>query len=142
MLWIWGKYVLSWIWEWHIISLMNLYPLWNMHTNSKCGDWISNWIKLSIKSPKVVTNVRILMNSPIFSTSKTCASDLKTKLKKKVVLWILGQTHFEKILSSFLNLNLNKKYTSGERRKEMHVHVDGKENGKVLSYIKIKYGWH
>ena len=30
-------------------------------------------------------------------------------------------------------------YTSGERRKETHVHIGGKENDKVLSYIKIKH---
>ena len=34
---------------------------------------------------------------------------------------------------------LFEEYTSDERSKEMHVHIDGKENGRILSYIKIKH---
>jgi hypothetical protein len=28
---------------------------------------------------------------------------------------------------------------SSERSKEMHVHIDGKENEKILSYIKVNH---
>jgi hypothetical protein len=28
---------------------------------------------------------------------------------------------------------------AGERGKEMHVHIGGKENEKILSHIKIKH---
>jgi hypothetical protein len=30
-------------------------------------------------------------------------------------------------------------YTSGERSKEVHVHIGGKENKKIVTYIKIQH---
>ena len=58
------------------------------------------------------------------------------KVGRKVVLLYFGQNSFEKFLSSFLGFILFEEHTSGERNKETHVHIDGNENEKILSYIK------
>ena len=50
-----------------------------------------------------------------------------------------GTNNFEIFLNSFLSLILFGECTSGERSEEMHVHIHGKENEKILSYIKIKH---
>lgn len=39
----------------------------------------------------------------------------------------------------FLNFVVFEDYMSGERSKEMHMHIDGKENEKILSHMKIKH---
>jgi hypothetical protein len=49
------------------------------------------------------------------------------------------QNSFDKFLNSFLGLILFEEHTSGERNKETHVHIDGNENEKILSYIKKKH---
>lgn len=39
----------------------------------------------------------------------------------------------------FLNFIVFEDYMTGERSKEMHMHIDGKENEKIPSHMKIKY---
>ena len=79
------------------------------------------------------------MGSSIFATSNTRVNNLKINLGREVFCSILGHQNFEKILSSFLSLIPFEEYTSSERSKEMHVHIDSKENEKILGYIKIKH---
>lgn len=80
------------------------------------------------------------MESPVFATSNTYVSYLKIKVGRKCVLHYFGEKSLRKSLSSFLIVILFEEYTSGERRKEMHVHIDGKEIEKILSHIKIRVG--
>ena len=49
-----------------------------------------------------------------------------------------GTKTFRKLWVFYLSLILFGEYTNGEGSKEVHVHVGGKENEKIFSYIKIK----
>ena len=52
---------------------------------------------------------------------------------------ILGQQNVEEILSSFVSLILLELCMSGEKSREMHVHIGGEENENILDCIEIKH---
>ena len=76
------------------------------------------------------------MESPIFATSNTCVRHLELKLGREVVLPYFGTKKLRETLKVGYCLRSTQ---SGERSKEMHVHIDGKKNEKILNYIKIKH---
>ena len=96
-------------------------------------------LELNKKSPKVGIKSS-LMESPTFVTSNTCLSNLQLKSGREVVFLYFGTKKIEAILSFlFLSFIQFEEHTSGERGKEMHVHIGGKENEKILSHVKIKH---
>jgi hypothetical protein len=64
-------------------------------------------------------------------------------LCKYFVVDLMGVLHIESGIAMldnhFSSLILFEEYTSGVRSKEMHVHIDDKENEKILNYIKLKH---
>lgn len=84
-------------------------------------------LELTVKSPKKKGDYpKCLKESFIFATPNTCISDLTKDPGRAIVLsWVwfyIGE------------------FTSGERSKEMLVHIDDNDNNneKILSYIQVK----
>jgi hypothetical protein len=95
--------------------------------------WIHDSVEFTDKSPKVGTNSSFLMESQSIATFNTCVSNLKIKWGRKSLCSILAQMFFWETLRSLI---LFDEYTRGERSEEMYVHICGKENEKILSYIR------
>lgn len=64
----------------------------------------------------------------------------KNKSREEMRSALFWGKRFEKSLSSLLIVIQFEEYKSGERSKEMHVHIDDKEIEKILRYIKIRVG--
>ena len=86
------------------------------------------------------TNLSFWKELPIFATSNTCVSDLQIKLGRETVSVYFGTTKLrENNQILFLRFNLSRKYISGERSKEMHVHISDKTNENISRHVELKH---
>jgi hypothetical protein len=94
-------------------------------------------LKLIKTSQKVQTHPSSLTKFYIYAIANIGVSSLE--IKTKLLYSILWQKNLREYLVLFLSFIIFEDYMSGERSKEMHVHIDGKQNEKILSHMKIKH---
>ena len=110
----------------------------DLHLSITIWCWyIYIYIHAAEQSHQKLIPINILKKCHIFANFNTCVSDLEINYGGESFCSLPRLPNLEKFLSSFLKLFLFKECTSGDRGKEVHVHIGSKENENILSYINV-----